>query len=251
MSLRDTIRTWDSLGKTEPLWAILNDKTRENHTWNPDEFFQTGRDEIARIMEDLSSLGIAPMRGTALDFGCGAGRLTQALTQFFDHVTGVDAAPSMVALARRHDRSNGTCEYILNQTGDLALFPDDSFDFVYSAITLQHMEPQYAARYIREFARIARPGAAIVFQLPSTRISPTPMRAAAQAHILKSIIPSLFLRAYRRLRYGTEQFIEMYGTKKETVAAILKDAGASIADIRENRDAGDHWISLRYYAVKR
>lgn len=248
MSLHRTIRTWNYLGETNPLWAILNDKSRKNSTWDHDEFFKTGRDEINCIMEELRSLGVTPARDTAFDFGCGAGRLTQALTHFFDHVIGVDAAPSMIALAKQYDRSGGTCRYILNQTDDLALFPDNSFDLVYSAITLQHMETQYAASYIREFVRIARPGGIIVFQLPSKRISPV---SATRPHILTYIIPSLFLCAWRHMRYGTQQFIEMYGTKKETVMTLLKDAGALVMDIRENRDAGDNWVSLRYYAVKR
>ena len=251
MALRDTIRAWNYFGKKEPLWAILNDKTKKENAWDPDEFFKTGREEIERIMEDLSALGIAPARGAALDFGCGAGRLTQALTYFFDRVIGVDAAPSMIALARHYDGSPGTCRYILNQTSNLGVLPDNSFDLIYSAITLQHMEPQYAALYIREFVRIARQGGVVVFQLPSERISPPSGARATRPHILKHSIPPLFLRVWRHLRYGTQQFIEMYGTKKETVVAILKDAGASVADIRENRDAGDNWISFRYYAVKR
>lgn len=248
MSLRDTIRTWNYLGETDPLWAILNDKTRKTSTWDIDEFFKTGEEEIGRIMGDLAQLGIKAAGGSALDFGCGAGRLTRALARFFDSVVGVDAAPSMIALAEQYDRSGGKCRYILNQTDDLALFPDNSFDLVYSAITLQHMETQCAASYIREFVRIARPGGIIVFQLPSKRISPV---SATRPHILKYMIPFLFLRAWRHMRYGTQQFIEMYGTEKETVLTLLKDAGALIMDIRENRDAGDNWVSLRYYAVKR
>lgn len=249
MSLRDTIRTWDSLGETDPLWAILNDKTRKNHAWDRDEFFKTGEEEIGRIMDDLAGLGIKPAGKAALDFGCGAGRLTRALARFFGNVVGVDAAPSMIALAERYDRNGGACRYILNQSGNLSIFPDDSFDFVYSAITLQHMEPRYAAVYIREFVRIARPGGVIVFQLPSERIS-RPSAPIGYSHLLARFIPSFILRQYRIRRYGTAAFIAMYGTKKETVVDLLARAGASVRDIRENRDAGDQWISLRYYAVK-
>src|SRR5262249_5547329 len=44
---------------------------------------------------------------------------------------------------------------------------DAAFDLVYSNVVLQHMEPEYSARYIHEFTRILAPGGVAVFQLPS------------------------------------------------------------------------------------
>ena len=45
-------------------------------------------------------------------------------------------------------------------------FPNDSFDFIYSNITLQHINPLYSKRYISEFIRILRPRGILIFQLP-------------------------------------------------------------------------------------
>jgi SAM-dependent methyltransferase len=78
-------------------------------------------------------------RRRAVDFGCGASRLTQALARYFEHVTGVDISAPMIELARAHDRTGGHYEYLINTRPDLSALPSASFDFIYSNMTLQHM----------------------------------------------------------------------------------------------------------------
>jgi SAM-dependent methyltransferase len=55
----------------------------------------------------------------------------------------------------------------VNPADDLRLFPDNSFDLVYSNIVLQHMEPRYSESYIGEFIRVLKPGGMTYFQLPA------------------------------------------------------------------------------------
>ena len=102
-----------------------------------------------------------------MDFGCGVGRLSQALAVHFDRVVGIDIAASMIQTAAQLNGIPGRCEYMHNVRADLAALGDESVDFIYSNITLQHMVPSLAGSYIREFFRIARPGAHVIFQLPS------------------------------------------------------------------------------------
>ncbi len=42
--------------------------------------------------------------GKALDFGCGVGRLTQALADYFNEVAGVDVSPTMVNKALEYNK---------------------------------------------------------------------------------------------------------------------------------------------------
>jgi SAM-dependent methyltransferase len=94
-------RHWDAFGKSDPLWAILTAPDKKGNRWSIDEFLATGRDQIAALIGYLDSHGLATRRRRALDFGCGAGRLTHALADHFDEVIGVDIAPSMIDIARR------------------------------------------------------------------------------------------------------------------------------------------------------
>lgn len=54
----------------------------------------------------------------ALDFGCGMGRLTQALTKYFEEVYGIDIAPSMIKLTEKYNRYDNKCKFFLNTTDD-------------------------------------------------------------------------------------------------------------------------------------
>jgi SAM-dependent methyltransferase len=157
---------WNRFGEEYPYWAILTERARD-HVWNADEFFRTGEDEISQVFERAARLGLPKTRHRALDFGCGVGRLTQALCRHFDQCDGVDIAPSMIGLAGQHNRHGVRCRYHLNDSPDLRRFENASFDFVYSGRVLQHMRPRYAMAYIREFLRVLGPGGLLVFQIPS------------------------------------------------------------------------------------
>jgi len=166
MDLNELQKNWHELGKIDPLWAILTSPDRKGGKWDVEEFFATGRDEVAATMHSAQSLGLPHRRETALDFGCGVGRVTQALCAWFERCCGVDIAPSMIELARQYNTHGGRCSYLLNAYDDLRDVSGDSFDLVYSNIVLQHMEPRYSTTYIREFVRVMRPGGLVVFQIP-------------------------------------------------------------------------------------
>jgi 2-polyprenyl-3-methyl-5-hydroxy-6-metoxy-1,4-benzoquinol methylase len=123
---------WDKFGKVDPLWAILTNPEKRNNKWNVDEFFRTGEAEIDGVIQYINSLQLPRRRQKALDFGCGAGRLTQALCRYFDQCYGVDIAPSMIELAEKYNRYGSKCHYYTNSAQDLSLFEDNSFDFIYS-----------------------------------------------------------------------------------------------------------------------
>lgn len=158
---------WERHARRDPLWAVLSDPTKKDRGWDLRQFLETGAREISLLMYQLDDLHIVVSRQKALDFGCGVGRLTLALADFFDEVTGVDVSPTMIRLADRLNREPERVRYVLNLREDLAVFGDEEFDVVYTDIVLQHLEPGIARGYLIEFLRILRPGGLLVFQLPS------------------------------------------------------------------------------------
>lgn len=167
MELDDLKRNWNAFGETDPLWSILTWPGTRGNRWDLDEFWETGRKQVAEHLERADRLGLPVEHGRALDFGCGVGRLTQALAERFDAVVGVDIAASMVAQARAYNRHGDRVSYEVNERSDLSLFEDQSFDLVFTLIVLQHMEPRYSREYMREFCRLLRPGGLAIFQLPA------------------------------------------------------------------------------------
>jgi len=165
--LRDVRDNWNEFGKRDALWSILTVDSKKNGQWDLVEFFGAGEREISGVMGYVESLKLPLRRGKALDFGCGVGRLTQALCRQFEECHGVDIAESMVELAHQYNRFGSRCHYHLNVAHDLRLFAENTFDFVYSNIVLQHNKPVHSRRFIQEFLRILAPGGVVVFQIPS------------------------------------------------------------------------------------
>lgn len=164
--LREVQDTWERLAQIDPLWAVLSEPDKRGRKWCPDDFLATGRLEIEHLLEDLRSLGFDG-RESALDFGCGAGRLSIALAAGFSQVVSVDISPTMVETARTFAGGASNIRFIVNDRDDLSVLAPGQFDLVYSNIVLQHMPPEAAAGYIREFYRVVRPGGFVVFQIPS------------------------------------------------------------------------------------
>ncbi len=183
-NLSEVEKNWNEFGKRDPLWAILTDEKRKNNRWDIGEFFALGEREISSVIQYLEDKKIPYNKGRALDFGCGVGRLTQALCKRFTECHGVDIAASMVEQARSYNRFGARCYYHLNKSTDLSLFEEGTFDFVYSNIVLQHNRPENSRKFIREFCRVLAPGGILVFQIPSHPIGFEQMgndRMAAEA----------------------------------------------------------------------
>src|SRR5579859_5997976 len=123
VNVQDASKNWTALGEDDPLWVVLTDPAKKGNRWKEEEFFATGQTEIAAMFERLNGLGLAPGSGKALDFGCGVGRLTQALAARFEHVDGVDISASMLRHAETYNRFPGRVTYHLNVQSDLRDFP--------------------------------------------------------------------------------------------------------------------------------
>lgn len=211
-------------------------------------------------MEYVDSLGItiAQANSRALDFGCGVGRLTQALANYFDQVYGVDIAPSMIELAETYNHQGNKCKYFLNNSSNLNQFQDNSFDFIYSNITLQHVSPRYSRIYLKEFLRLLSKNGILIFQLPSEpnyHVLTKNNKGLIYAFIQN--LPTFLIDLYFTGRYYLDQqrqtkkaAMDMYGIKQEKVMELLEANGAKVLDIQENSSAGQEWISFQYCVTK-
>ena len=247
MRLSRTKRHWDEFARTDPYWAVLTDAARKGNQWRMDEFFQTGVDAVEAEIKGVLMHYPALRFGSALDFGCGVGRLSQALARHFARVTGVDISAQMLELARSHNRHGDRVDYVLNTRDDLGQLADGSFDFVYSIITLQHMEPVYARRYIAEFVRVAAPGGVILFQIPA--VSARPVRQPRPFTLWPDTLLKRLVRDLRA-RINRGPVMEMHSIPREEVERILVQAGATLIKSYRYDAAGEHLHSWGYLACK-
>lgn len=191
MYLRSLQRQWDRLARKDPLWAVLSLPDKRGGRWDEAEFFATGDRDVLELLHHAREAGFSLKRDRALDFGCGVGRLTQALCAHFERCDGVDIAPSMLALAKRYNRHPEKCQYHLNTASDLSLFADRSFSFICTSLVLQHMRPELSRSYLREFVRLLGPGGLLVFHLPTERF-PASAAGAPRTAAARELPPAAF-----------------------------------------------------------
>ena len=170
MEIEELRTSWDELGRRDPLWAILTKASARGNRWNRDEFFKTGEYEIKSVLDYVDRMNFKCARERALDFGCGVGRLTQALCEYFRECWGVDIARSMIHLAEQYNQYADRCNYRINESDDLKLFEDNWFDCIYTNLVLQHIHPRFTRKYIGEFLRTLKPAGAAIFAVPSDPI---------------------------------------------------------------------------------
>lgn len=241
-SFRRVATTWESWARLDPLYSILSASGTEGGRWELDKFFATGQEEIEELIERCDSARITFPRGVALDFGCGAGRLTRALADHFELSVGVDVSPTMIELARRYTPDR-RCSFRVNLAPDLGLFPNEHFDFIYSSRVLQHIEPVLVLGYVAEFCRILRGDGVMVIHMPSS--------PAELPWNLKGVLRRVLGRTYHllwSLRRGTTAIVEMHHIPKADMLRHLADCGMEVL-LCEDRQGGPRDNTL-YYCKK-
>jgi SAM-dependent methyltransferase len=169
------ISTEDQLHKMREDW---DRRARENARyyvntatmdWTDEKFFASGERTVAdEILNDLVNIcqGRDQRKMRVLEIGCGAGRVTRALSNLFGEVHGVDVSGEMIRHAKLalQDRPNA---FVYQNNGkDLEVVPRLEFDFAFSTIVFQHIPSrEIIENYVREVGRLLRPGALFKFQV--------------------------------------------------------------------------------------
>ena len=104
-----------------------------------------------------------PLAGkTALDVGCGAGLLTEPLARLGARVTGIDASPEVIAVARRHASAVGLeIDYEAGDVQDL----ESQFDLVTSLEVIEHVADP--AVFLRALAARLAPNGLLILSTPA------------------------------------------------------------------------------------
>ncbi len=245
---------WNRYARSDPFWAVLTEADKKAGRWDAADFFQSGRTTIETELAQLRRCGLSPSFEHAIDFGCGLGRLTNALAEHFAHTTGIDISPSMLRRARRLVQHPDKIDFVATADPRLATLPSAAFDFVYSEITLQHIAPAESEVYIGSLVRLARPGGAISFQLPTHIPPPHPY----ERFKFSVWPPTLWMRTkryavqtWKRALPYWRPHMPMYALPRERVVELLEAAGARLIEATPSNAAGPTIASLHYRAVKR
>jgi ubiquinone/menaquinone biosynthesis C-methylase UbiE len=237
-------KQWENLGSYDPYWAVLSDPNKKGRKWEKDEFFESGRHEIEQVMKNISKMRMRPQFDTALDFGCGVGRLSRALSRYFKRVVAVDISTAMLEEAKAQHRGFANIEFLHNARNDLGSIPSNSIDFVYSNIVLQHMPENRQLLFISEFCRVLKGGGIAIFQTPSLH------NLSTLTGWIRFLLGNRLLNIARKVKHGKHGIMEIHTLNRNKILAALDAFGMSAAQIERYDSAGKTFIGYRYYAVK-
>ena len=155
--------------------------------------------------------GFRPLEGkSALDVGCGAGLLAEPLARLGAKVTGIDAAPEVIAVARAHASAQGLAiDYRHAAVEDL----DEHYDLVTCMEVIEHVaDPQAFLGYLA--ARLA-PGGLLILS--------TPNRTAFSRLLMITLAEGL-----GQIPKGTHDHGKFI--TPEEMKAMMADAGLAVID---------------------
>lgn len=196
---------WQDLGTIEPLWSVLTEDRYLSRLGgvNADDFYATGLAEAAGVANKVSEFGGTPAILSCLDYGCGVGRVTKGLAEFFQQVYAADISESHLSKAYQV------------AAGERVTFVDaDSLppvDVFYCSRVLQHNPPPLALRELRKLLKALRTGGLGIFQIPvqSNRY------AFAVEDYLKTI---------------STTSMEMHFTPQPAIYEVIQESGCSVLE---------------------
>ena len=136
-----TDKAWQKWGRDDPYFGVLADErfTAARIGESRELFFASGRAYVTGLLAQVEHhFGPLP-RATALDHGCGVGRLTLPLAAGFAQVVALDVAPAMFAEAANNAAAADIVNITFAPADDLLTRATGRFDFVNSHLVLQHI----------------------------------------------------------------------------------------------------------------
>ena len=174
---------------TTAIKAHATRRFRSEYDYALFEYYRSAK--VIRFLEDAG----VKVGGAVLDAGCGGGGMPLSFAEEAERVVGIDLSPRFLDAGRRLAVEHGLRNLRFAQADGQALpFPAATFDLVLSHAVVEHVAD--AARYLRELARVLKPGGCIY-------LSTAPYLSFAGAHLPRLLVPvPLHLLLGRRMSFG-------------------------------------------------
>jgi cyclopropane fatty-acyl-phospholipid synthase-like methyltransferase len=186
--MENTDAHWRQWGEFDPYRAALFYEKYRGACFgdNVREFFQTGEDYIDSLTRKLVMLYPGMRLGTAVDFGCGVGRLSIPLARRFERVIGVDVSPAMLNESRKNCSFFGISNAEFVPSDDSISRAPFGLQLVHSYLVLQHISVKRGLVIVRNLVDRLAPGGVCALHMPIDR---DPSRLKKLAYFGKHIFP--------------------------------------------------------------
>ncbi|MGC1201826.1 MAG: class I SAM-dependent methyltransferase [Candidatus Acidiferrales bacterium] len=184
---------WDERARKDAFFYIASWRK----DWDLPAFLKSGEEDYDRLVAPLfGRTGFVPQGKTAIELGCGAGRMTRTFAAHFERVIAFDVSEEMLKRAQALLPDVGNITWFHSNGENLGEAGDKSADFVFSYLVLQHLPQEELVRaYIREMLRVLRRGGLCLFQFNGSR-RPT---MNWKGHLAWKLIDGLWAMRMRKL----------------------------------------------------
>jgi 2-polyprenyl-6-hydroxyphenyl methylase/3-demethylubiquinone-9 3-methyltransferase len=196
-------------------WWDPKGPMRALHKFNPVRLAYIRDEACRRFGRDPKE--VRPLEGlSVLDVGCGGGLLSEPLARLGASVTGLDPAPTNIAVAQRHAERSGIPVSYRSETVESVVAAGGRFDAVLAMEVVEHVTDVPA--FVRACGAVVKPGGILVMATLNRTL-----RAFGLA-----IVGAEYVLGW--LPRGTHQW-EKFVTPDELTTAI-EAAGLAVADLR-------------------
>lgn len=136
---------WDRRQQLDPTFWMAEDIATHRELW------ASGERDFTTVSDGLSDEWLNG--ASALEIGCGTGRLLRAATCKVRSLTGVDVSAGVIAEARTQLEEQSGIRFAQCNGNDLSVL-NENFDFIYSFAALPHLTPALFAVYLLEVKRL-------------------------------------------------------------------------------------------------
>src|SRR3954451_8345173 len=151
----------ERFGRLASDWWDPNGRSAMLHKLNPVRLKYI-RDQIDQHWQ-CDECSRTPLDGkTALDVGCGAGLLAEPLARLGAKVTGIDAAPQVIAVAREHAAAQ---ELAIDYRAAAVEDTDGQIDLITGLEVIEHVADP--ATFMASLAKRLAPGGLLILSTPN------------------------------------------------------------------------------------
>lgn len=203
------------------------------HISDPDAIIASGRREIKRAI-DVTAMRTGTAL-TAIEIGCGVGRLTTALSEHFGAVLGLDISPAFIAQAREQNRKRNV-QYDLINGASLTPTSVKQCDVVFSFEVFHYLPEDVVRRYLHGAFKLLRSNGQIIIQLNTVPYTVT----SRAAMLIRGVMHALGKEWWRGWPTAPGFSRIVHSTRR--LEEILSDAGFSTINVI-NAHTAMTWIT--------
>jgi len=168
--IKSSKNRWQSLAEKESKYVVW---TQNGKNINEEDFRKSGKNDYFYVVGDdaiLQEKLKLTKKNTALEIGCGVGRISEFLADDFNNVYGVDISGHMIEQAKK--RLPEEKFHFLEGDGMSLPIKSESIDFIMSHAVFQHMPSRKVIESnFKEAFRVLKSGGLFKVQLRATETS--------------------------------------------------------------------------------